>query len=224
MKKTTKKQFVISADRQRLAAGSVIAALIAAIALFVTMLQMEKKQLSEFAKGNILVAACRIPEGQLITEKNADSFFQTMELDQKCIPETALTSVEQVKDLITVADIEQGVLLTTGMFEQMDQILSKMKDPVIAGCKADDLYQIVGGVLRCGDRIHIYSVSEEGETSLIWQDVFVRQVFDSSGSTIENSDETQPAQRINIALEKEDVEKFYTALAEGSLRVVKVCD
>lgn len=36
-----------------------------------------------------------------------------------------------------------------------------MEDPVIAGCKADDLYQIVGGVLRAGDRINIYQVDEQ---------------------------------------------------------------
>ena len=43
-----------------------------------------------------------------------------------------------------------------------------MTQPVVAGFKADDLYQVVGGVLRSGDRINIYQVNEnanKGDTS-----------------------------------------------------------
>ena len=98
---------------------------------------------------------------------------------------------------------------------------------VTAGFRAEDLYQVVGGVLRAGDRIHIYCVEQEEEEQngkLLWENVFVQQVFDRNGAAIGGDDGTTPAQRVNIYMEKERVADFYAALAQGSLRVVKAED
>lgn len=215
---------MISVDKGKLRMGSIVAAFVAAVALFAAMLQIEKGLLTDYEKGKVLMAVQEIPRGQLITLENYSAYFEEAELDKAFIPATALTGPEQVQDMAAVADIEEGVLLTTGMFEWMRDVTGDMEEPVIAGCKAEDLYQIVGGVLRAGDRVHIYSVAEEGETELIWQNVYVQQAFDSAGVGIENGDSNSSAQRINIYLERADVEQFYSALSQGSLRVVKVYD
>jgi hypothetical protein len=57
---------------------------------------------------------------------------------------------------------------------------------------------------------------------LAWEEVYVQQVFDSAGKSIPNGDKTSIAQRINVYLDKADVETFYSGLAMGNLRVVKV--
>lgn len=204
--------------------GSIIAALVAAVSIFVMMLQMEKKVLSEYEKGFIYVAAAEIPKGLFITDTNIDKYLKAVELDVKLIPETALTSSEQLNGLVSASIIEEGVFLTEGMFEKENVITKEMDNPVIAGFKAEDIYQVVGGVLRAGDRIHIYTVSESGIAGLIWEDVFVQQVFDSSGNVIVSGNTTSAAQRINIYFDAKDVEQFYTELARGTLRVVKVCE
>ena len=113
--------------------------------------------------------------------------------------------------------------MTGGMFEKMTDILGKMEEPVVAGLKADDLYQVVGGTLRAGDRIHIYSVTGEKEAVLIWENVYVKEVFDQTGNRIESGNSVAAAQRINIYLDKADVIGFYSELASGAMRVVKVC-
>ncbi len=204
--------------------GAAIAALMAAVGIFAVMLQMEKKVLSEYERGYIYVAAKEIPKGEVITEQNYEQFLCGMELDKKVIPKAALTSPEQLAGLTARIGVDKGTLLTQGMFEKRSEITSGMKQPVIAGFKADDLYQVAGGVLRAGDRIHIYTVAETGQTSLIWEEVFVEQVFDSSGNAIAGGDTSSCAQRINIYLDAEEVERFYTELARGALRVVKVCE
>ena len=104
----------------------------------------------------------------------------------------------------------------------LDEIVQEIKDPVIAGFKAEDLYQVAGGVLRAGDRIHVYTVTDERETVLLWENVYVQGVFDQAGARIENGDTSTAAQRLNVYLAKEDVEAFYSGLASGMLRVVKV--
>ncbi len=210
--------------RKWLLNGSMVVALIAAFVVFGVMLQIEKNVLADYEKGVIYTAVKDIPRGQLITSENCRDYFEEQELDKKCIPPTAISDSSRVTGLVAEADIEEGVLLTEGMFEQLNTITAAMEAPVIVGLKAEDLYQIVGGVLRAGDRIHIYSVDKEHGAKVIWKDVFVQQVFDNAGSCIQNGDREAAAQRINVYMESAEVERFYSELALGSLRIVKVCD
>ena len=217
----------IRAEKQkidsRMKTGGIIAALISAVAVFAVMVQMEKNILTQYEKETIYVAAAAIPRGEIVTEDNYLIFFVQQQLDSNCIPATAISSPEQIRGLVAKTDIEQGVLLTTGMFEPVNEVLADMEKPVIAGFKAEDLYQVVSGVLRSGDRVNIYSVKEE-EVILVWQDIFVQQVFDASGAAIASGDTVTAAQRINVYLDQADVEQFYGELASGSLRVVKNCE
>ena len=209
--------------RARVKTGGTIAALIAAAAVFVCMIQMEKSILAQYEKGVIYTAAAVIHKGQMITEDNYREYFVEKELDKACIPATALSTPEQLYGMAAVYDIEPGVLLTEGMFESLESIRSGLDDPVIAGFKAEDMYQVAGGVLRAGDRIHIYYVQDQ-EAVLAWESIYIQQAFDISGKSIEAADRTTAAQRLNIYLDKRDIEDFYTGLASGSLRAVKVCD
>lgn len=204
--------------------GAIVAAFVAAIGIFAVMLQVERKALSEYERGVIYVAAGRIPKGEVITEKNCEKFLKRMELDQKVIPSMALVNPEQLVGLTARIAIDEGTLLTEGMFERQSEALAGMEHPVIASFKAEDLYQVVGGVLRASDRIHIYTVAEDGLASLIWEAVYVEQVFDSGGNAIAGDDAGSSAQRINVYLDAGEVEQFYTELARGALRVVKVCE
>lgn len=219
-----RKDAVIHKGKNRIWAGSIIAALLAAAVIFAVMMQMEQNMLTQYEKGSILIAAGNIPKGQIITQENYGAFFKEAELDKKCIPAAALTPVGQLQDMVAAADIDEGTFLTKGMFDTRDEITGDMQNPVIAGFKAEDLYQVVGGVLRTGDRIHIYYVTEEGKTVLNWRNIFVQQVFDNAGNSITSGDKQTAAQRINIYLDQADVEQFYSGLTTGSLRVVKVCE
>lgn len=204
----------------RLKTGGIIAALLSAVVMFTVMIQIEKNALAQYEKSLIYIASADIPRGQIITENNYIKYFEERQMDKTCIPPSAVSSLEQIRDLVAKTDIEQGVLLTQGMFEPLNKILETMDDPVIAGFKAEDLYQVVSGVLRSGDRVNIYSVKEEGVT-LVWQNVFVQQVFDASGTVIAAGDMSTAAQRVNVYLDQKDVEQFYEELATGSLRMVK---
>lgn len=153
---------------------------------------------------------------------NFSIYFAIKELDAKLIPKKAVKSLEQLEGLIPCSNIDAGTMVTLGMFENINDITAEMAEPVIAGFKSEDLYQVVGGVLRAGDRIHIYTVKETGETVLCWENIYIEEVFDMSGTSISNEDNTTAAQRINVYLDKSDIEEFYTNLANGTLRVVKV--
>lgn len=228
--KIVKREKTVRMNGTRIWAVSIIAAFAAAVAVFGVMVKLEKDVLEQYEKGTIYTAVKKIPKGQVITDENYEQYFAEKELDVKCIPDTALYSPEQVQGFISCIDLETGTLLTQGMFETINEITKNMQEPVIAGFKAEDMYQVVGGVLRPGDRIHIYSVDEkenreeELSAKLIWTDVFVQEVFDQAGNIIPGEDEEAVAQRVNVYLDKSEVERFYSELAAGSLRAVKVCE
>lgn len=201
--------------------GAIFAAFLAAAAIYVALLQTEKSVLAEYEKGKVCFAIKKIPRGQMITEANANEFIVVQEMDVKLIPETAVLEIDAMNQLVAEGDIDQGAMLTESMFREIDEITADMKEPVIAGFCAEDLSQLAGGVLRAGDRIHVYASRENGETFLIWENVYVQQVFDLSGKIIENSDQEAAAQRINVFLDKENVEAFYKHLSQGTLKVVK---
>ena len=201
--------------------GATLAAFLAAAAIYAVLLWVEKNELSSYEKVEVIVAAMDVPEGQLITRENVDQLFTTAMLDKDLVPEAAICDKERLENYVASARIDQGAFLTTGMFRSLDLITAGMREPVVAGFRAEDLSQVVGGVLRAGDRIHVYSQEDDG-TFLIWENVYVQQVFDSAGKVIESGDEETSAQRVNVFLDKEDIEAFYTRLGQGTLRVVKI--
>ncbi|MBQ7926444.1 MAG: hypothetical protein IJ335_09150 [Lachnospiraceae bacterium] len=117
--------------------------------------------------------------------------------------------------------VEKGTLVTRGMFESVERVLAEMKEPVVAGLKAEDLYQVVGGILRPGDRIHIYLLGQDGEIRLLRDDVYVQQTFDTHGNPVEPGDGVTAVYRLNVYMEKRDVDEFYGDLSTGTLRIVK---
>ena len=204
--------------------GGVLAAFFAAVAVFVVMLQMEKSVLEQGEKGTVLVAVSEIPKGRMLSVSDAEQYFAVREVDVELIPGSAVQMLEDLDGKNVAYGIEAGSILTQGMLVEPDRIIKEMKAPVIAGFKADDLYQVAGGILRKGDKIHVFHVTEEQEVMLIWENLTVQAVFDQAGNQISNEDAFSAAQRINIYLDKADIDDFYARLSSGTLRVVKVCE
>ena len=204
--------------------GGVLAAFFAAVAVFVVMLQMEKSVLKQGEKGTVLVAVSEIPKGRTLSVSEAEKYFDVRKVDVELIPGSAVQMLEDLDGKNVAYGIEAGSILTQGMLVEPDRIIKEMKAPVIAGFKADDLYQVAGGVLRKGDKIHVFHVTEEQEVMLIWENLTVQAVFDQAGNQISNEDAFSAAQRINIYLDKADIDDFYARLSSGTLRVVKVCE
>lgn len=202
--------------------GVFLVAFLAAVVTFVVLLSIEKKELSAFEKEEYYMVCKEIPKGMEVTESMLEEYFILSSMDKNSLPVTHVSDLHTLVGSRAQVKILQGSVVTDNLFAPKETLKDKVKKPVIAGCKSDDLYQMVSGILRSGDSIHIYTVDEEtGETYLLWNDVKVYQVFDASGNLIQPQDSTSAAARINIVMEETDAELFYTKLYQGSLRVVK---
>lgn len=210
-------------EQKRGLPGAILAAFVAAIVTFVVLLNVEKNALSAYEKAECWVLAEGLEKGTEITPDNISLLFRRAQVDVQYIPQGALTSPETLVGSQAAITIPQGSIATDPMFTQSGIFRAALEKPIIAGCKAEDLYQLVSGTLRSGDRIHIYTVDEEsGNAYLIWDNVMVYQTFDTSGNMIAPQDTVSAAARINVLLEEGSAELFYSELYKGSLRVVKV--
>lgn len=208
--------------RGKIILGIICLAFIAAGTLYAVMLQTEKKLLDSGEKAIVYVAKQGIPKGMLFNAENWKEYAEEREVDTTLIPTAAIKTIPE-EDLIVAWSVDEGAFLTIGMFQSINDVLDDIKQPVLAGFRADDLYQVVGGVLRAGDRIHIYKVDKENhQAKLLWENLYVQQVFDNGGVRIDSDDDKTCAQRVNIYLDQRDVESFYEELYRGEVRVVKV--
>ncbi len=205
--------------------GVIFVAFIAAVATFFIMLQVEKNALRDYEKAVVWCTNTVLPAGVEITAENSAAYFVQKELNVGNVPEAVILEPAILIGQQAAIAIPKGSVLTANMFVDTQKFVEDMQEPVLAGCKADDLYQMVSGVLRKGDIVHVYAVNEELEqTYLLWENVLVYQVFDASGKAIAPEDKETPAARLNVLLEKKCAEQFYNELNNGSLRLVKACD
>lgn len=202
---------------------TIVTAFLASAVTFVVLLNVEKNMLSDYERGEVWILREEMPAQTECTEENLFRYFEQVSVDKRIIPRGKIGSPEQLLGMRSLIALQKGSIVTQGMFTGEADVLESMSAPVFAGCKAEDLYQLVSGTLRKGDRIHLYTVEEElGEVRLLWENVLVYEVFDTAGRVIGAADKETAAARINIVLEKEDAEIFYGELYKGSLRAVKV--
>ncbi len=201
--------------------GLFAAAFIVAAGVFAVMTYMQKEALSDYEKKDIYVAGAQIPRGTVLGEDNAESYVEIKSIDAGCIPDEAVTDIDMLMGLSPLYEISGGTLLTSSMFASPEQKLSDMKEPVLAGFRADDLSRAVSGVLRAGDLIDIYSSDPEtGEGILLCKNAYVEKGYDSSGNEVSGD---SAAVMFNIYLEYSEAGSFYEGIKNGSIYVVKEC-
>ena len=115
--------------------GSILAAFIAAAAVFIIMLQAEKKVLAEYEKITVCVTIDDLPKGESITEDNILNYVQTVEIDRKIVPDTAIKNMDEITGRIAVHRIEKGSVVTRGMLESEEQITEEMEEAVFTDDK-----------------------------------------------------------------------------------------
>lgn len=202
--------------------GIIISSLIVAFIFFTILLNIEKGMLADYETVSVVVAGKDIPEGIVITKDNYKQYLKVVEVNKKIAPTNLYTYEENILGKIFVNKVYQGTILTEAMVSDYNLMLSNMKEPVLAGFKAEEISNVVGGTLRAGDTIHIYVVdSNRKEVVTVFENVFVAQVFDATGTSIRNEDISSAVQTLNILIEKQNVKSFYSDLAKGTLKVVK---
>lgn len=197
--------------------------LLMALALFVFLMSLQRKQLESFEKGSVLTAAQLIPQDTEITEDNYSQYFVTMEIPKENIPAAACMSAEDLIGKYCVADIDTGNMITDSMFTLTCADLSE--EYVLVSVNTSNLDQNVAGTLRAGDIIDVYVLKEKENgdyTAMqICNATSVQRSYNSSGTAIMREDTDTVAQVVTIPMKDTDTAYFLEALEKGTVKLIK---
>ena len=196
--------------------------LVLAVAVFVFLLSIEKRQLDNYEKGVVVVAVQDVPDNTEITGENAAAYLALEERSLTDIPEAACTDIHELLGLYAEGGIDKGSMITESMFSAYEPLSA---DAVLLGVDMEALDQSVAGTLRAGDKIGIYTVKaeseEEAEVREILDSVVIERSYTSGGAAIPKEDATSIAQYITIPIHKDAVDAFYGALENRKIQIVK---
>lgn len=206
---------------------SFVFCLIAAFILYMVMLYIERSVLNSDEKVPVYVTGKEIVKDTLITEENAADYLVCEERSVSELPQGYITDIKEVTDMITDRTYAKNEVITISGFVSEQDRVSEIENPVEVSLNANTLSQVVGGVLRAGDYINIWSVQTASAYDLkttqavrICSHAYVTRAFTSSGVQIDrDATEEQATTVINIVIPADKEEEFNLALANGTIRV-----
>jgi len=201
---------------------SISITLILVIALFITMLTIEKKLLKPNGSFNGLIAIDDIAKGTLITENNINNLFkEKSDIDGELEVSGVAKTKEELLNFIANENLNKGEIISSNSFISKNSILKDIKDPVETSFNVSDISQVVGGTLREGDLIDISVVdSNTNENTEVLRSVYVEKAISSDGKEIDRSSDLS-AITINVIVSSKDEQRLNNYINKGLLRVSK---
>ena len=197
------------------------------MALYTLMLFVERVMVTDKEYDYVYVTASTLNKKTAITEDNVERYFVRQRREAESLPQECITDIDVLIGMISARDYAENEIITMKGFETIDEHIAGIDNPVEVSFSAGNLSQVAGGVLRAGDYINIWSVSEgmgydrsSIMAELICSYAYVNRVFSTSGEEIRRDDnEGYAASIVNIIIPSEMEEKFNVALSKGTLRV-----
>ena len=163
----------------------------------------------------------------VITADNLGILFAAKERKSDWLPDNCITDISQLVGMMTVQDIVKNEVMTDRAVSAQDRRAAGIESPIEVAMNANNLSQVVGGILREGDRINIWSVTETNNNGVgkvtaekICDYAYVTRVFTAAGVQVNAaSGNDSAAMVINIIIPEEKEQEFNIALGKGTLRV-----
>lgn len=195
------------------------------------MIFIEKTIINADDTKTIYIAAVDIQKDTDVTNDNAGSLFKAEKRAVTSLPKGAITDLNELIGLITDRNIQAGEIMTVNSFSSVDARTTGIKNPIEVSFNAANISQVVGGVLREGDYVNIWSVKTvrdngiiESKAEEICKFAYVTRAFTSTGTEVgrgtDNSDDATVV--INIIISADDEAEFNKAIVDGTIRVSRV--
>ena len=199
---------------------------VSALLLYAVLLYIECNVINAEDRAQVYVAAEQLVEDTLITEDNASHYFKLQTCSTSGLPDGVITDLSVLTGRIADRTYNPNEIVTISGFVLPDERISGIANPVEVSLNANMLSQVVGGVLRAGDYINIWSVVQDSGNNKefmavqICSHAYVTRAFTSSGVQVDrDSTEEQATTVINIVIPADKEAEFNTALAAGTIRV-----
>ena len=197
-----------------------------AFLVFLLLLMLEAGFLKKEEEKLVVLAAAYIPKGTELTDEIiADSFRETY-VPISFVPEQAIQDSKRLAGNITEEDICEREIVTVSKLCEFPELLGELEEPVEVSVSVTDLSQVVGGILRTGDRINLSVTDREtGVNERVFSNIYVSGAFTSSGNRVDRMpmEQEQPAATVlNLWIPKAMEQTFNEKINSGLLRISKI--
>ena len=201
----------------------IIVSLVISTVLFFILIGLEISILEKYEKIEVVMAKNRIESGTEITSDNKEKLFELKEVDTSLKTQATICSISELEGHIVRETIEKAEIVSGNNLIKKSSVLAALNEPVEVAFKAEDISQVVGGILRTGDLIDISVVNSETKgTEKIFHNVYVSKVFNTSGIEIAKVEKDNPGVVVNVLIDKETEDVFNEKILSGTIRISKV--
>ncbi len=194
--------------------------LIIVAAIYLVMGKMTEK---DALLKDVVVASKDIRVNAYIEPDEVDNYFKVIKVSNEAVPDTAFTSLPDLKEkgFYTNHEIGVGELLYKGDIKTTDARLDKYKSGYeVTSISVSNFDKGVNGKIREGAIIDIYAVDPAtDELTLFAEDVYVEAAFDSSGNELTTDEGV--AVSYTIYVKESEIESLNKAINYGEIHIYK---
>jgi len=202
--------------------GGVLFSLVMAIALFITLLMVEKNIMTPNGLRNVYVATSDIESGTVIGEEEIERLFKLKEVDGDLAVTNYVTDLSSLVGRITTRGIEKGTVVSSNGFEDLEKFRRLEENPVYITVAVEGLDRTVAGNIRPGDIVSLmYTDKSTGQSDLVFNEKIVDTVYGIDGKELKRSDSGN-AGILGFQVAKSEVGVINATLSSAEdIRVVK---
>lgn len=203
--------------------GSLLFSIVMAVALFITLLMVEKTIMTPNGLKSVYVATSDIESGTMMTAENTKTLFKLKEVDGDLAVTKYITDPNSLVGTITTRGIEKGTVVSANGFEDLERYRRLKDNPVYITVSVDGIDNTVAGKIRAGDVVSVlYTEKETGESSLVFDEAIVEKTYGADGTEIKRGE----AGNVNILgfyVPKSRISLINSTIEKAeSLRIVKI--
>lgn len=195
--------------------------IIAAIIVCVIYVVVDTKASADELKTEVLCMVKDVPANTIVTADNVKDYFTVVSVDKAAVPDNAYKQLSDLpKDGFYIENaMSKSQMVLKDDIATVDAILDKYKDGYeITSFKAPDFTRGVNGCIRKGDIVDVYAVDSTTDMLiLLAEDVYVYEVYDSSGNKVTSKDEI--ATSFTVYVTEAEVENLNLAVCYGGIQM-----
>ena len=209
----------------------VVICFILAVILYAGLLILEHAIITEDDTNNVYVALNNVSPDTYITEDNFDEYFILNERAVRTLPAGYITEKNNLINHTVREYLAAGNVATDGILKSREAMVSDIKDGVIISFSVQNATKAVGGRIRPGNRVNVWTVNDTSNNRLkseesvpIAKNLYIIDTFDSSGVRIPVNDETSIATMFTVMIPSEIEDAFYEEIFSNEVIISKIED
>lgn len=209
----------------------VVICFILAVILYAGLLILEHAIITEDDTNNVYVALNNVSPDTYITEDNFDEYFILNERAVRTLPAGYITDKNNLINHTVREYLAAGNVATDGILKSREAMVSDIKDGVIISFSVQNATKAVGGRIRPGNRVNVWTVNDTSNNRLkseesvpIAKNLYIIDTFDSSGVRIPVNDETSIATMFTVMIPSEIEDAFYEEIFSNEVIISKIED